>query len=70
MSINFRARRLMSIIDGTLPREKSVDENEWLDKDAICQSIIVAHLSSRSARNTKDPRGIPVTGQELDFCAC
>ena len=50
MSIMFRARKLMGFVDGSLPREAHDDVNEWADKDAICQSIIISAVESKLMR--------------------
>jgi hypothetical protein len=33
---------LLGIVDGSLPRELVENQEEWMDKDAVCQSIIIS----------------------------
>jgi transposase InsO family protein len=44
------ARKLMGIVDGSLTREMSEDEDEWVDKDAACQSMIVSAIDIKLMR--------------------
>jgi hypothetical protein len=42
MNVMFRTRMLLGIVDGSLPRELVENQEEWMDKDAVCQSIIIS----------------------------
>lgn len=50
MTIMFRARKLIGIIDGTLQKEAHRDMNEWDDKVSICQSIIISAIDPKLMR--------------------
>jgi len=39
VSVMFRGRKLMKIIDSTLSRKIYENEEEWFDKDAVYQSM-------------------------------
>ena len=40
MSVMLRAKKLFGILDGSAPQKSFANENEWINKDTICQSII------------------------------
>lgn len=43
MCILLCARKLLGIMDGTIPRESFTNEEDWLDKDAACQALLISH---------------------------
>jgi len=47
MSILLCARKLLGIMDGTILRESFTDEEDWLDKDATCQSFLIFAIDSK-----------------------
>jgi hypothetical protein len=50
MTILFHARKLLGIVNGTITRETCEDEDEWYDKDAQCQSILVGAIDQKLMR--------------------
>ena len=50
MCILLRARKLLGIMDGTISRESFTDEEDWLDKDAACQSFLISAIDSKLLR--------------------
>jgi hypothetical protein len=50
MSVMFRTRKLLNIVDGSVPMELYGDDEDWLDKDAQCQSIIVSAVDNKLIR--------------------
>ena len=51
MSVMFRARKMMSIVDGSLTKTMCADEGDWIDKDAMCQQIIIQSLDLKFAKH-------------------
>ena len=47
MSVMFYARKLLDIIDGSLPRELAKSQEEWMDRDAAYQSIIILAVDQK-----------------------
>jgi hypothetical protein len=50
MTIIFRARKLFGIVNGTIRRETSKNEEDWLDKDVACHSILIAAIDQKIIR--------------------
>ena len=50
MSVMFRARKMMSIVDGSLTKTMCADEGDWIDKDVVCQQMIIQSLDSKFAK--------------------
>jgi hypothetical protein len=47
-----RGRKMLGIVDGSTPKESFLDENEWINKDAISQSIIYLALNIKNLCKT------------------
>jgi hypothetical protein len=54
MSIMFRARKLMGIVNGTITKEASEDKDEWNDRDAAFQSLLVSVIDPKLMRRLKN----------------
>ena len=50
MSVMFCARKMMGIVDGSLTKTMCADEGDWIDKDAVCQKMIIQSLDSKFAK--------------------
>jgi hypothetical protein len=50
MTILLRTKKLLGIVNGTIPRLTCEDEEDWDDKDVACQSIIISAIDGKIMR--------------------
>ena len=56
MSVNFRAKKMLGIVDGSITQEGSDDPDEWEDRDVVCQSMILSALDTKLMRRLRTCR--------------
>ena len=50
MKIMLRARKLLGIVERSIPRESFNDEDDWINKDAGCQSLLISIVDPKLMR--------------------
>ena len=53
MSVMFRARKLLAIVDGSSTQAGADNLEEWMDRDAACQSMILSAIDSKLMRRLR-----------------